>query len=275
MPNPETQETRWSTAARNIVADAIAKFGEAIEYEEQEHLPSSYPEANWIKIPEINCVFVDMVGSTVLSAGTQARRLARIYSFFTETAVRILDLGGASYIDVKGDGVFGIFNGDEPYRAFTSAITFKTFADLVFKPRVENLLGNDLTDEDRQIGAHIGIANGSVMVKKVGMRNNRQNGTRRNEVWAGRPVNMAAKLAARAKNCEIAVSDNYYGKISDRHARFSCDCKGDPALLWESVEIDREADKQFNFDRYWILRSDWCESHGKEYCDALRALDRG
>ena len=69
-----------------------------------------------------------MLGSTQFSASTHENATAGAYQLFTGTAVAIFDSFEASYIDVKGDGVFALFNGDQPYRALAAAVTFKTFS---------------------------------------------------------------------------------------------------------------------------------------------------
>ena len=42
---------------------------------------------NWIKIPDLICCFVDMEGSTKLSAELHERGTAKAYRYFTNTAI--------------------------------------------------------------------------------------------------------------------------------------------------------------------------------------------
>jgi class 3 adenylate cyclase len=90
---------------------------------------------------------------------------------------------------VRGDGVFALFNSDQVYRALAAAITFTTFAREVFATEMKKL-GYE------GIGAHIGIDQKPVLVRKIGLKRIDDRTDRQNEAWAGKPVNMAAKLAS-------------------------------------------------------------------------------
>ena len=76
--------------------------------------------------------------------------MAKAYRLFTNTIVRIFDYYESPYIDIKGDGVFALFNSSTPYRALVAAVTVKTVVEGFIEPRIKAM-----TDEDH--GAHIGI----------------------------------------------------------------------------------------------------------------------
>ena len=92
----------------------------------------------WLKIPDVICVYVDMRGSTQLSASTADRKTSNAYQLFTGTAVRLFSQFEAPYIDIRGDGVFALFDKTQPYRAIASAVTFKTFAAIDCIPQVNH-----------------------------------------------------------------------------------------------------------------------------------------
>ncbi|MDC8449786.1 MAG: hypothetical protein LV473_15700 [Nitrospira sp.] len=75
----------------------------------------------------------------------------------------IFDRFEASYIDVKGDGVFALFNGNQPYRALAAAVTFKTFSKEEFVPKIK--AATSIT-----AGCHIGIDKKTVLVRKLGLK---------------------------------------------------------------------------------------------------------
>lgn len=56
--------------------------------------------------------------------------------------MRLFNAFEASYIDVRGDGVFALFNRDHPYRALAAAVTFKAFVHEEFVPRIKKKTGN-------------------------------------------------------------------------------------------------------------------------------------
>jgi class 3 adenylate cyclase len=151
-----------------IIDDETRIFKQAVGVTERKTLPplAAIPllnESAWLRIPDIIACFVDMEGSTKLSAGTHPNTTAKAYRYFTNTAVRIFNEFDAEYIDVKGDGVFALFNGDKPHTALAATVSFKTFVSKEFSPGVKKA-----TDQD--IGGHYGIDRKGVLVRKLGMK---------------------------------------------------------------------------------------------------------
>jgi len=220
---------------------------------------------HWLRIPDVICVFVDMQGSTKLSATKHEKGTAGVYQLFTNTAVRMFHEMDAPYIDVKGDGVFALFNSNQIYRAFVSAVNFKTFAELEFVPRIKRV-----TDID--IGCHIGIDQKTVLVRKVGLKKKNGRTDRQNEVWAGKPVNMASKLASLSSHKQLFVSDRYFANLKDIKATKSCGCPNNEIVdLWKKFDV---SDKEyFDFNTAYFLESHWCATHGIEYSEYLLNLD--
>ena len=229
------------------------------------NIPIQNPN-HWLRIPDVICVYVDMMGSTRLSAELHDRSTAGAYQLFTGTAVRLLNEFGAPYIDVRGDGVFALFNQDQPYTVLAAAVTFKTFVKEIFVPTIKNRTGVD-------IGSHIGVDQKTVLVKKLGLRRSGGRTDRQNEVWAGKPVNMAAKLASLSENDELLASERFFRNIKDEHALLTCGCpNGVKTNLWS--EKDLSVDEKFDFELAYSLKSDWCKVHGREYCEAIIACDQ-
>jgi class 3 adenylate cyclase len=206
-----------------------------------------------------------MKGSTQLSAQKHARGTAGAYQLFTGTAVDLFHAFDAPYIDVRGDGVFALFNQDQVYRAFAAAVTFKTFADDIFVPKLQEVTGVEL-------GAHIGIDQMMVLVRRIGLKRYDDRTDRQNEVWAGKPVNMSSKLAGMAGAGELLVSDRYFRHINHELVRKTCGCpENQKTDLWTSVDVKNVP--TFDFDTAYRLGSCWCETHGEGYCNAILALD--
>jgi class 3 adenylate cyclase len=262
--------TQIPQGLRDIADDQLQLYKKRRCITVRNHLPdtSEVPIQNplhWLRIPDVVCVFVDMKGSTQLSAGAHDNGTAGVYQLFTGTAVRYFAEFETPYIDVRGDGIFGLFDSDQVYRAIAAAISFKTFAQEVFVPAVKEATGLD-------VGCHIGIDQRTVLVRKVGLKRHSGRTDRQNEVWAGKPVNMASKLAAMGEHNQLIVSDRYYAKIMHERVRRSCGCPdGAKADLWSKIDVS--ADGRFDFDRAYVLTSCWCGTHGKEFCEAVLALD--
>lgn len=220
---------------------------------------------NWLKIPNVHCVFVDMRGSTQLSASIHDNSTARAYQLFTGTAVKLFSSFESPYIDVRGDGALALFDSGQAHRALAAAVTFRTFAVEEFIPLVKEKTGID-------IGCHVGIDSRTVLVRKIGFKRYRGRSDRQNEVWAGKPVNMAAKLAAESGDDELLVSDRFYRRLSSRYALKSCGCPNDEVVdLWQGKDV--ADDDRFDFDTAYTLRSVWCKTHGREFCRNLLADD--
>ena len=150
-----------------------------------------------------------------------------------------------------------------------AAVSFKTFANKVFVPKIKELTKLD-------IGCHIGIDQKTVLVRKLGVKKVEGRTDRQNEVWAGKPVNIASKLASLGEDRELHVSDRYYQKLTSDYARKSCGCSGDKqdgekVDLWSAVNLTDEP--MFDFDQAWHLGSEWCKVHGREFCETIIPLD--
>jgi len=222
-------------------------------------------QKHWLKIPDVICVFADMIGSTQLSASKYDKSTAGAYQLFTNTIVRLFHNFDAPYIDLKGDGVFSLFNSDYPNVALASAVTVKTFVDEEFVPRIKS-------NTDLDIGLHIGIDQKTLLVRKIGFKRYGDRTDRQNEVWAGKTVNMASKLASITKHNELLVSERYFKNLKDDLVLKSCGCPdGIVKDLWE--EYDLSEDDSFDFDKGYMLKSNWCKEHGKDYCTRIIKLD--
>lgn len=267
-------EAQMLAQCREVIASEVKIFerGATVQLETEvpdtDAIPIQDPQ-QWLKVPDVICVFVDMKDSTRLSATAHDKSTASAFQLFTGGAVRILNTFGPAYIDVRGDGAFALFNKGSEHRALVAAVSFKTFAHEIAVKKIK-----ERTDQD--IGCHVGIDQKTVLVRKIGMKRVGGRTDRQNEVWAGKPVNMAAKLASMSEHNQIVVSDRFFGRLSDDHARVSCGCgkSGQQESLWS--ELDLSNDSRFDFPKAHVLRSNWCINHGSEFADALlRATPAG
>ena len=111
-----------------------------------------------------------------------------------------------------------------------------------------------------------------------------------NEVWAGTPVNMAAKMSSVAGPNELAVSGRVFSdyqqsaKIRQRVLLWSCGCtegtqgRGldlpakEAEYLWQSAPAPENLG--LDFEQVHRLRQAWCSIHGAEFCEALVTRQR-
>lgn len=273
-------EDQFITSIQSIIDEQIKIYERSTTIQNLNKIPStedipiesSDKPWHWLKIPDVICVFVDMKGSTQLSATRQDRTMAGVYQLFTNTAIKIFHDFQTPYIDIKGDGVFALFNQDQAYRALAATVTFKTFVREKFTPIIKRKTNGI------EVGGHYGIDKKTVLVRKIGLKvnQNRDDPHRQNEVWAGKPVNMAAKLASMAEMDELLVSERYFNCIKNRFALKSCGCVDGQKTeqytdLWTSKNVSESG--KFDFDTAYSLKSIWCNKHGKEYCNQLLGLE--
>jgi class 3 adenylate cyclase len=263
-------EGRLPLAVEEIIEAELEYFNQSVSITNHNQIPDTpqIPIQNpttWLKIPDVICCFVDMEGSTKLSASLHDKTTAKAYRLFTETAIRIFHKFGSAYIDIKGDGVFSLFNKNQPYTALAATISFKTFVNEHFTPKVQKMT-------EQYVGGHFGIDQKTVLVRRFGLKSYQNRTDRQNEVWAGKPINMAAKLASLSTNNRLWVSARFFRNLKDERAIHSCGCpNGEKFQLW--TKEDLSADSRFDFDTAYSLGSNWCEKHGKSFCSGLVKLD--
>lgn len=262
------------------VAEQLEQQAElGVHIENVDNVPEEGPSYGgvWHRIYNVTAVFADLKRSTQLNSESSRQGAAYAYTYFIRGMTVILNLFGARYIDIQGDGIFGLFsNANSIFDAIACAETMRTQTER----KVAGRFNRDVST-DWQLEAGIGIDRGTLLVRRLGLR-----GTKQNEVWAGKPVNVAAKLSSLAPGNHVAVPDRVYklyenaSKLRKRALLWSCGCDGSsgdgagldiPAgcttALWKPKFTN--ATYSLDFDRYYLLSSPWCEIHGAEFCEAI------
>ena len=221
----------------------------------------------WTKIPDLVAVVADLKNSTRLGPGKHAASTASIYQAATGNVVTVYDKFGADFIQIQGDGAFALFWGDLRFeRALCAGITVKTFSEDMVERLEKKWPDADPT------GFKVGIASHRVLVKRIGTP---RNPAQQEPVWAGKPVNYAAKAAQQADRHQLLVTGSVWDQIENNdYLTVTCPCNGGPsATLWTDVVIDKipDDDKERLGRR---LRSTWCVHHGAEYAAAVMAGKR-
>src|SRR5262245_21453003 len=170
-------------------------IGVQISVENEVPLVGPINKGLWIRTDNTVVVFADMKRSTALNLVAAAKQAARAYTYFIKAAAQIADRFEARYLDIQGDAMFALFSGPSAVvRGLGCAITIRTFTETLLKPRLGDEGGWELA-------CGIGMDAGAVLVRRLGLR-----GTKENEVWAGKPVSMAAHLSGLAGPTEVVVS---------------------------------------------------------------------
>lgn len=236
-----------------------------VQVEDGELSAADIPSAaaqKWLKIPDVVVVVCDLKGSTRLGTGKHTTSTARIYKSAVEGAVRVLHDFGADFIDIQGDGGFGVFWGARRFeRALCAGVTIRTFSDDWF---------DELRAKDPSVpetGYKVGIASGRVLVKYLGTRNPAHD--EQEPVWAGKPVNYAAKCAQAADLQQLIVTDRVWKKFEQNdYITHSCDCNVETGLkeLWVSTEVEALPE---DLTDAAMLKVGWCKVCGSEFCAAI------
>ncbi|MBM3210344.1 hypothetical protein FJZ39_03340 [Candidatus Saccharibacteria bacterium] len=215
------------------------------------------------------CLFIDLDKSSKMSFKSHAKTMAKIYDYFTQTLFDVMSIEGieAEYIDVKGDGVFGIFEGEDAvFRALSAAITFSTFFKKHIRPKFQT--------DDQPMNFKAALHVDKILVRRLGKRGARNN----NEVWAGRLVNKASKLAAKTADIYeatdtyhetdfglLVISDKAY-KLLEAKREYAIECCGhdmagneiNPGhIVWE--EFDTSLDENLSESKIYYAPAIWCE----------------
>lgn len=223
-------------------------------------LPDS-KNKTWFRLDDVVVVFADLQNSTRLGTGKHAASTAAIYRAATGNVVSIVNAFEADFIQIQGDGVFAIFWGDKRYeRAICAGVTVKTFSAETLVPKLEGRWKND-----PETGFKVGVASGRTLVKNLGTPRNE---SEQEPVWAGKPVNFAAKAAQQASRHELIVTGSVWDAIRDNdYLTVTCHCNPSPGL-WEDVDIEKLAhDADEAAGR--LLKSGWCEDCRDEFCEAI------
>jgi len=222
------------------------------------------------------CLGIDLDKSSALSARKSAVTMAKLYEYFTQNIVDIMNIEDicADYIDIKGDGVFGIYQGDDSIeRAFVAAVTFRTFFEKVIKPKFGEL--------SVDLKCKSAICKDKILVKKIGTRKYK------NEVWAGKLVNNTYKIMAiskkiketfkkREKDSLLIVSSEIKTYLNDNYKKYailSCGCGSSdsrPVNLWYPFDVSDDEDVAG--EKVFYLPSIWCDIHGDEYLAGILGL---
>ncbi len=183
---------------------------------------------------QVTILFADLSGYTSLAAQRDPEETHRILGrFFEAVDSAVTQFGGAIERHI-GDNVMGVFgapvaHGDDPCRAALAAGAIH---------RAVNAVSAEI---DVALSVHIGIAAGTVMASSTGSTLKAAYGV------VGSPVNLAARLQARAAPGETLVSSSVRDAIEN---------------LFELEPIGEVAIKGLDTPaRVWRVLSERCERH--------------
>ena len=195
-----------------VVADVAAQLddqaGIGVSIVDEKEVPEVGPANGgiWARVPKATAVFADLKRSTLLSLSGSPTDAAYAYTYFIRAMTVIFDKFSARYVDIQGDAVFGLFSGKGSiFSAAACAVTMKTQMERVVEPR---FWADASSKQSLKVG--IGVDQDTLLVRRLGLRS-----TGQNEVWAGRAVNVAAKLRSLVGANQLVVSDRAFADYSE------------------------------------------------------------
>ena len=187
----------------------------------------------WLRMRNVVAVSADLKDSTALSFNKYAQTSARLYEAATGSAVRLMAKFDPQFMDIQGDGLFGLFHGERAFeRALCAGITLKSFSLRTLAPLIEELFADNFPDT----GFKVGMSAGVLVAKKVGVRGTNE------PVWAGKPVNYAVKCAGKADRHELIATANVYDKfVGNEYVTHSCGCPNGVPVRYGSTSRSRSS----------------------------------
>jgi class 3 adenylate cyclase len=245
-------------ALHEFVAEEL---GTVVDFEECETFPDDFyiERRCWKRIKDCVVVVGDLKNSTKLDTKTRHNGTARLYEAATGGLIQVVSEFRPDFVDIQGDGLFAIFHGDRRYeRAVCAGITVKTFSERVLVPRVRA----HFPERFPETGFKVGIARGTLLVKRVGVRDTNE------PVWAGKPVNWATKCAEAVDAHQLMVTEGVWQRFkNNEYLRYSCNCGG-KTDLWRLQQNEKLPEEAIDCH---LLSSQWCETCGDEFCNAILA----
>ena len=188
----------------NQVQDKLAGSPEVSSSNEFPNLANGEAKRKWFKVDGVMVVFADLKNSTSLGVNKHDKSTARIYEASTGVGVNLLQSFNPKYVEVQGDGFFGVFHDDGSSRlAITAAMMLAYFSQNILEPRIRKAM----EPKCPRTGLKVGVATGQVLVKQIGTSGLEK------PVWAGKPVNHAAKCAEGGDAHQIVVTRGVYDKV--------------------------------------------------------------
>lgn len=176
---------------------------------------------------ELAMLFVDVRESTKIVDAFRRLTAARMYKTFLFGVSRIARANEGELRSFNGDGVLVAFIGDaKRTHAAKAALHMSWFCLNVLKPRMKKYFDNNNQAADLEFDFGVGIASGTVLVVRGGIRGENNNDL----VWVGNATNYAVKLSAFGSSPKHTwITEDVY-KNMDESSRLGGTPKRD---MWE------------------------------------------
>ena len=195
-------------AATNALERILGQSVEEIELSDTVPVLNEVSDSNKVFKGKLSVLFVDIRGSVDLTDDLKSKKMVKVYRGFIRMAIQAIRYSGGLTRQFAGDCVMGVFQDstEDDYaissseKAVNAARYIHTLIDYCLNPA----------------GCGVGIATGSILITKVGMRGKEADETSENEtgiVWVGSTTNYANRYCSLANADEIFIDEETYCEI--------------------------------------------------------------
>lgn len=204
--------------ATNALERILGQSVEEIELSDSVPVLDEVSDSNKVFKGKLSVLFVDIRGSVDLTDDLKSKKMVKVYRGFIRMAIQAIRYSGGLTRQFAGDCVMGVFQDStadgyaisSSEKAVNAARYIHTLIDYCLNPALKNHMG------DVCIGCGVGIATGSILIAKVGMRGKEADETAENEtgiVWVGSTTNYANRYCSLANADEIFIDEETYCEI--------------------------------------------------------------
>ena len=193
---------------------ALLEAQRSWEVTNQQPNSTSVPESQALpgakaKSIEATYLYTDIMDSSTLVSISPTKTVASVMALFVKVAVRIIRNNQGHIRSFDGDRVMGIFTGpNREHRAVDAALKINSAVRDLLNPAIEKQF-KSIRESKWTLRQMTGIATGTALVIKVGIRNNDD------LLSAGHAPNFAAKLSDQrlGGNVRTAISKTTYDAL--------------------------------------------------------------
>lgn len=207
-------------AASNALERILGQAVEEIELSDTVPVLDEVSDSNKVFKGKLSVLFVDIRGSVDLTDDLKSKRMVKVYRGFIRMAIQAIRYSGGLTRQFAGDCVMGVFQDSteddctisSSAKAVTAARYIHTLIDYCLNPALKNHMG------DVCVGCGVGIATGSILITKVGMRGKEADEASENEtgiVWVGSTTNYANRYCSLANAGEVFIDEKTYREIGN------------------------------------------------------------
>jgi len=158
------------------------------------------------KKSQLVILYVDMEGSTKLSSEIDPDTNLKIIKIFLMQMAKVIDNFGGYVFKFNGDCVIGIFPADQNFTGMTDNAVQSA---MIMRRVIEDVINPVFVEKGLpEIGCHIGLDIGTVLVDKVGALD-----VAAIDELIGYPMNLTAKIQSSAGHNEILLGKNLFGLL--------------------------------------------------------------